>query len=441
MRCGGSHSSAPAGQSSSDAAGRPLLSPPRPPRLLPLSIPLDDDARTAGPAAQQTAGLQHASAPVSTPATDDRDADPSIAAAAAMAAMAEKLSVTTAIIGLLAVGGRTIDTIWDLTLPATDAAPALAQALHEVKQCRSTVHILYRTFSLLESARLPFPARITWIAVDDLIVTLTDTVLAFSDLQRLCAALDLDRRAPPTPGALPTRACHQRLADLCARIRWHNLSMTMMTTILKCPGEADAQNARVGLERRMARLLTSNAALASRMRRLDDVFDGGAVDAESLPHYTRRPVPASALTAAAEPHVAPAETDEVGRGRALSPLSGYTLAGIPVLSIIPLPVTTDELYEGNDFYTFAYARRVGRELGELMQYEASQGTSRALSILLGRTNASNNGGSASSTGSTGSTGSTDSSNDACAPPVVDAPKTKKTGFRSMRVKNRWRAAC
>lgn len=182
----------------------------------------------------------------------------------------------------------------------------------------------------------------------------------------------------------------------------------------------------------MTRLLTSNAALASRMRQLDDVFDGRTLERESLPHYTRRPAPsASSLSPGGSPEIAPASADQVGPGRTRvrSPLSGYTLAGIPVLSIIPLPVATNELYEGPEFYTFAYARRVGRDLGELMQCQASQGTSRALSILLGRTNTTD-----------GSTSSTGSSNEECTPVAVDnTPPTKKPRFRRIRVKNRWRA--
>ena len=183
----------------------------------------------------------------------------------------------------------------------------------------------------------------------------------------------------------------------------------------------------------MTRLLTSNAALASRMRQLDDVFGGRTLDRESLPHYTRRPLPSAAsLLNAGSPDISPISADEVGpesRSRVLSPLSGYTLAGIPVLSIIPLPVTTSELYDGNELYTFAYARRVGRDLGELMQSQASQGTSRALTILLGR-----------SSNTDGSTSSTGSSNEECAPVAVEAPATKKPRFRSIRVKNRWRAS-
>lgn len=138
--------------------------------------------------------------------------------------MAERLSVTTAVIGLLAVGGRIMESIWDLDPPATmQRTPALGQALHEVKQCRSTVHLLYKTLSLLEAARLPLAARAAWIAVDDLVATLTDTVLAFSDLQAVCDELDRDTAS----------GCGQRIGALCSRIRWQSLSMNLMMTILK----------------------------------------------------------------------------------------------------------------------------------------------------------------------------------------------------------------
>lgn len=110
-----------------------------------------------------------------------------------------------------------------------------------MRQCRSTVHVLYKALSLLEAARLPLPERRAWIAVD--VAALADTVLALSDLQAVCQALD--RRPPAPPEA-------RELGILCSRIRWLTTAMTM--TILKCPGDADAQSVRRGLEVRMCRL-------------------------------------------------------------------------------------------------------------------------------------------------------------------------------------------
>ena len=162
----------------------------------------------------------------------------------------------------------------------------------------------------------------------------------------------------------------------------------------------------------MTRLLVGNTKLTARMRELEDVFECRIMDRESLPHYTRTTAPPQ-----------PAASDT------LSPFSGYTLSDIPVLSIIPIPVLTTELVDGNEFYTFAYARRVSRDLGELMQYEAGQGTSRTLGVILGRTNTNLDNGA-----STSSTGSSDSS------PAAQEPQTKKRRFYNFKVRRRWRGA-
>ncbi|KAG5931566.1 hypothetical protein E4U53_001700 [Claviceps sorghi] len=397
-------------------------------------------------------------------------------------AVQENLSVTTAIIGLLAVGGKTIDTLWDLNAPANKKSDAVCvQALQEIKQCRSTVHVLYKTLSLLESGQLPYPERGAWIRVDHLVAILTDTVLAMSELQAGCETLSLERlglATPPSPPASEQRQQRQRhhqqqeekqeeqeqekpphgigvacasprqktIEGLCSRIRWHNLSMTMMMTILKCPGESDAQNSRVGLERRMKRLLSANTNLSARMRRLDDFLRNPRF--WMLPRLAPYPGTAAALAPCNGPPATPTEADGDGDGdgahrHSPSPLSGYTLTDIPILSMIPLPVTTGELTDGTLFYTFAYARRVGRHLGELMQSQAGQGTSRSLGVILGRVNPeAENGASSTSTGG---------SSDATTPlgPVVVSPETQSESdhvpgkasrwkVRNLKVRRRWR---
>jgi hypothetical protein len=143
----------------------------------------------------------------------------------------EQLCVTTAIIGLLAIGGKTIDSLYEMnTSPGRDTA-ILNKALQELKQCRSSVHILYKNFSLLEAGSLPYPDRATWISTDDLVATLTDTVLAVSDLQE---AIEPIERCQGLAARVAACAQHaQRLSNLSTRIRWHNLTMNMMMTILK----------------------------------------------------------------------------------------------------------------------------------------------------------------------------------------------------------------
>ena len=143
----------------------------------------------------------------------------------------ERLTVTTALIGLLAVGGRLIDILWDLDSAPDRESAFLNQALQAVKQCRSSIHVLHKTLSLLESSQLPFPERSAWIRVEHLVAVLTDTVLAFSELQAMCDVIDLELETVDY-GAV--RQQHgPAMATLCTRIRWLNLSCTMMMTVLK----------------------------------------------------------------------------------------------------------------------------------------------------------------------------------------------------------------
>ncbi|KAL7943394.1 hypothetical protein V8C42DRAFT_106297 [Trichoderma barbatum] len=312
----------------------------------------------------------------------------------------EQLCVTTAIIGLLAIGGKTIDSLYEMnTSPGRDTV-ILNKALQEIKQCRSSVHILYKNFSLLESGQLPYPDRATWISTDDLIATLTDTVLAISDLQEAIEPIEKCQGLAARVAACAEHS--QRLSSLSTRIRWHNLTMNMMMTILKCPGEQDAQNSRLGLERRMTRLLSSNSDLALRMRRLRDTFSARSMARRAIPNYA--PVaqnaprlPADRTSSASSISEASTSTASGQSGQQTAPdteavpppqlwsiFSGYNLADIPVLSMIPLPVLTLELRD-NEFYTFDFAQRVSHDLVELMQLDpGQQGTSKMLRVILSK---------------------------------------------------------
>jgi hypothetical protein len=141
------------------------------------------------------------------------------------------LTITTAVAGLLAVGGHAVDILWDLNTAPKDLTAPINQALHGVRECRSSIHVLYKTLLSLQASQLAFPERGTWIQVDELLATLTDTVLAFSKLHDLCELLEYEAAT-----SSPEEACNRhtkRIRALSARIRFHNLSMTMMMTILK----------------------------------------------------------------------------------------------------------------------------------------------------------------------------------------------------------------
>ena len=144
----------------------------------------------------------------------------------------ERLSVTTAIIGLLAVGNQVTDMLWNLNTAPKGETSAVDLAIQEVKQFRSSVQVLYKTLSLLESGKLPFPERGDWIEVDYLIAILTDTVLAMSELEMLCETIE-QNQTNDDPEVVILGAFKGKMNSLTSRIRWHNLSTTMVMTILK----------------------------------------------------------------------------------------------------------------------------------------------------------------------------------------------------------------
>lgn len=162
----------------------------------------------------------------------------------------------------------------------------------------------------------------------------------------------------------------------------------------------------------MTRLLSSNSDLSLRMRRLRDSFGARSMARRAIPISNYAPVaqnaprlPADRTSSASSMSEASASTSTseqsvqqpTSGGDAITPapaaaaapqprlwsiFSGYNLADIPVLSMIPLPVLTLELRD-NEFYTFDFAQRVSDDLVELMQLDpGQQGTSKMLRVIL-----------------------------------------------------------
>ncbi|KAH7162152.1 hypothetical protein B0J13DRAFT_2177 [Dactylonectria estremocensis] len=284
------------------------------------------------------------------------------------------LPATAAITGLLAVSGIAIDVLWDLNTSPKAGTAVLNLALREVKESRSSIQALHKTLSLLESHQVPFPGRAAWIEVDELVATLTDAVLAFSKLYALCSAVEVEA-ARNSPEAANLRY-EKRMRALCARIRWHNLSIAMMMTILNCPAETDAKNSRDELAHRITRLLTFNFGLASRMQR-GLSYAGAVISPSPSPPASIASVSASAAgplpsnasaqqpgiaklaTAAAAPPPADPEVGRTPRSSSApgwpNSFSGYTLADPAVLSFVRLPVSAGELRGDRDFYPGAYS--------------------------------------------------------------------------------------
>ncbi|KAH7188164.1 uncharacterized protein B0J16DRAFT_336541 [Fusarium flagelliforme] len=248
------------------------------------------------------------------------------------------LPTTTAITGLLEVGAAAIDILSDLNISPQHDTIVLNTLLREVKECRSSIHAFYKTLNLIENGQIPIPARAAWISLDTLVATLTDTVLAFSRLSSLCCAVDEEStQSCPEDAA---KHFEKKIRALCARIRWHNLSIAMMMTIVNCPGEKDAKNSRDELAHRVARLLTFNVNLASRLR-----------------HNTRPSTGSSGAKTTESPEITP-----VNVGRPPPATYSGTLANLThpkALSRVVLPIELRELRDDFEYYTGSFPSTVG----------------------------------------------------------------------------------
>ncbi|KAG8665440.1 hypothetical protein FPOAC2_10511 [Fusarium poae] len=265
------------------------------------------------------------------------------------------LPTTTAITGLLEVGAAAIDILSDLNISPQHDTLVLNALVREVKECRSSVHAFYKTLNLIENGQIPIPARAAWISLETLVATLTDTVLAFSRLSSLCCAVDEEStRSSPEDAA---KHFEKRIRALCARIRWHNLSIAMMMTIVNCPGEKDAKNSRDELAHRVARLLTFNVGLSARLRHTARPASGSSA-AKTTVSVTESPE----ITPVNVGHRPPASSwSTTTSSSSSSPYSG-TLANLTTpkaLSRIVLPIELRELRDDFEYYTGAAPSQVG----------------------------------------------------------------------------------
>lgn len=102
----------------------------------------------------------------------------------------DPLSVTASIVGLLAAAGKVGETLTPVVSNFKDAPRAIDSVAAEVQDFRTILSSLQQFLLNLGSAS---PRRVALIQLDQVIVTLTDSVLTFSELE----AVVLPLQAPP----------------------------------------------------------------------------------------------------------------------------------------------------------------------------------------------------------------------------------------------------
>src|SRR5579862_8528600 len=141
----------------------------------------------------------------------------------------EPLSVAAAVIGLLDAAQK-ITCLFGSIISATKEAPRVLQdALTEVKHVEISVCSLQRYLLCLESIN---PRRAALIQLDELIVTLTDTVLTFYDLEKLLESLAATKPFAALRNAATWSRHAKDIDGYLVKLQRHKLSLTLMLSII-----------------------------------------------------------------------------------------------------------------------------------------------------------------------------------------------------------------
>ena len=147
----------------------------------------------------------------------------------------DPLSITVAVVSLLEAACR-IKRLFDSIISSTRDSPRVLQdALTEVKHVEISVRSLERYLLHLGSIN---PRRAAMIQVDELIVTLTDTLLTFCDLEKFLNLLADPKLLGALRNAVTWLSRVTEIDGYLVKLQRHKLSLTLMLSIIQWYGAA-----------------------------------------------------------------------------------------------------------------------------------------------------------------------------------------------------------
>lgn len=144
--------------------------------------------------------------------------------------MADPLSVAASITGLIAVAGQIYLTL-DTFCSNVKDAPVLSRIiLSEVKSFRNTLHALQQ---LLSDPHFHRSSRGALISADYVVVSFTDAVLLFSELEAIVTPLSVLTPELALTAKVQWVRKKQRLNELVGRLQWQKHTLMLQLNILK----------------------------------------------------------------------------------------------------------------------------------------------------------------------------------------------------------------
>lgn len=143
----------------------------------------------------------------------------------------DPLSVTASIVGILAAAGKLSELLHTTICNAREAPKVVTTLGSEINDIRAALLSLQGLITYLSSSA---PRRTALIQLDQLVVTLTESVLTFSELEAIITPL-----AVPNEELFPLRArlkwtrVERNCSKMVEKLQRHKASISLMLNILQ----------------------------------------------------------------------------------------------------------------------------------------------------------------------------------------------------------------
>ena len=141
----------------------------------------------------------------------------------------DPLSVTASVVGLLGAARQIASILYKVQSGLKDAPRSMHQLLSQLNELKFTFDAVNYLLIGIDSAPR---RRISMIQVDQLVATLSDAVLTFSELEALVHPLAADSLNPSLVERMKWVWKEDTIGNIMLRLDRHKASLTLMLTIV-----------------------------------------------------------------------------------------------------------------------------------------------------------------------------------------------------------------
>ncbi|KAF1957608.1 hypothetical protein CC80DRAFT_443975, partial [Byssothecium circinans] len=257
--------------------------------------------------------------------------------------MGDPLSVAASIIGIIAAAGKVAETLEPLISNVKDTKNIARTIQTQIKDSRSILQALQRLLDDLEQSPR---RRRELIQIDQLRATLLDGTIIFSDLEPVVLQLG------PANESLRNRVQWARKRDqletFVSRLELFKSTITVMLNILQCESDLDAMTKRQELYGLTSQLLQSNRDLNSTLSQTSPRRSLMSIRSQIRAFEFERDLKESWVYRKARRSTADVSfRSSTALSHAWSALSDISLSEISAISVVALPISSNDLSNGH----------------------------------------------------------------------------------------------